>query len=200
MRKAKWLLFALALGLLSVGCAKLNYEEIAPNAAAFKPRAVVILPVKMPEGMDLESETASNVITDALNKINHFGRVIDPATVRAQMAANKALQDTIINYLAKLRMLGVSEKELSKKIGAAYHADTLIIVDIGRWGTMRWGGKGYAEVSFSIKMVDSATGTIIWKAGHADQRDYLLFKPNIADMGRDLALYIFEHNPTRPQK
>lgn len=117
--------------------------------------------------MELESEIAGNVITDALTKIKHFQRVIDPATVRALMAANKVLQETVINYLAKLRLLGISEKELSQKIGEAFRADTFIIVDIGRWGTMRWGGKGYAEVSFAIKMVDSETGTIIWKAGHA---------------------------------
>lgn len=197
--KAKAVRVAIVLagmGFFLQRCARLNYNVVAPNAGSFHPKVVVIFPVKMPEGMELEGEVVSNVISDAVTKTGRFDNVIDPATARSQMAASKELQDAVTNYLAKLLMVGVSDKDLSKKIGELYHADTFIVVDVGKYGYMRYGGQNYAEVSFSIKLVDAATGTIIWKAGHASQKKYSLFKPKLENMARDLATFIFKFLPT----
>jgi hypothetical protein len=186
------------VGLVSfflAGCGALNYNEVAPHFDTFDPKIALVLPVKMPEGVDLEAETAGNVITDVVSKMKRFDSVIDPATARSQMTADQELQEAVVHYLAKLRTLGVSDKDLSKKIGEIYHSDTLIAVDVGRWGYMRYGGSNLAEVTISIKMIDASTGTVMWKAGHASQRTYSFIKPNLQSMARHLAEDIFECMP-----
>ncbi|MDO9287157.1 MAG: hypothetical protein Q7T83_00035 [Thermodesulfovibrionales bacterium] len=195
-KKMVQVLSMIVLGLLFVSCAgRLNYNEVAPNAERFKPKNVVVLPVKMPEGLDLEAETAGQVITDAVTKTRQFDNVIDPATARSQMASNNELQDAVVAYLSKLWTVGVSVKAVSKKRGEIYHSDTFIVTDVSRWGYMRYGGESYAEVSISIKMVDAATGTVIWKAGHTQQQPYSIVKPKLAAMSRQLTAFIFRFMP-----
>lgn len=182
------------------GCAALNYNEVAPQFGTFDPKIALVLPVKMPEGMDLEAETVGSIIIDVVSKMKRFDSVIDPATAHSQMAADQELQDVVLHYLVKLRTLGVSDKDLSKRIGEIYHSDTLIAVDVGRWGYMRYGGTNLAEVTISIKMIDAPTGTVMWKAGHTLQRTYSFIKPNLQSMARDLAEDIFECMPESKAK
>jgi len=192
----KFILFAM-LAVALTGCAGLNYNQESGNAAQFHPKTTVILPVKMPEGMELEGEKIGNILTDALTSSKNYGSVIDPSTTRNQLASkdNKELSDNVTSYLAKLIITGVSDGELSKKIGNAYHADTIIFADMSRYGYISFGGTKYGEVGFSIKVIDSASGTVYWKAGHTDQESYVIFKPDLGEMARTLMQKVISYSP-----
>lgn len=177
-------------------CASLNYNEVAPNAKDFKPTIAVVLPtVKMPEGTDPEGEKVIKAIFDAAVATKRFERVLDPVGVKFLMVENNQLQDAVMNYMTKLRTLGVSDKESCKKIGELYRADTIIIGEVGKWGYATYGGDKTGEVSLAIKMVDASTGSVYWKASHAVQKTYSLFRPDLGNMASDLAKQIFEFMP-----
>lgn len=198
MRKMKLMLFLAGLSLFVVGCGGLNYNQVAPNAGSFHPKAVVVLPVKMPEGMETEGELMGNIVADSVTNLKRFDTVIDPSIARSQMAAaeNKELSDSVTGYLSKLFITGVSDKELSTKIGAVYHVDTIFVPEIGQWHYVNYGGNKFGEVTFSLKMIDAKTGVVIWRAGHTAQEKYTFFKPNLEKMGRNLIKEVFSYIPT----
>ena len=182
--------------LVMSGCASLNYNEIAPNANTYKPKIAVVLPsIKMPEGADQEGDKVIKAIYDAAVATKRFERVMDPMTAKFQMVENGQLQDALMIYTTKLRTLGVSDKESSKKIGEILQVDTLIVGEVGKWGYATYSGDKTGEVLMAIKMVDAATGTAYWKASHAAKKTYSLFKPDLADMAADLAKKIFDFMP-----
>jgi hypothetical protein len=182
--------------LIISGCASINYNEIAPNANTFKPQVAVILPaVKMPEGTDQEADKVAKAIYDAATATKRFERVIDPMTAKSQMAENSQLQDAVMNYTVKLRSLGVSDKESSRKIGEIYQADTIIVGEVGKWNHIKYADEKAGEVAIAIKMVDAATGAVYWKAAHSAKKTYSLFKPDLADMATDVSKKIFDFMP-----
>jgi PBP1b-binding outer membrane lipoprotein LpoB len=182
--------------LVMTGCASLNYNEIAPNAKTFKPKIAVVLPtIKMPEGADQEGDKVIKAIYDAAVATKRFERVIDPMQAKFQMVENGQLQDALMSYTAKLRTLGVSDPESSKRIGEILQADTMIVGEVGKWGYASYRGDKTGEVAMAIKMIDAATGSAYWKAAHAAQKTYSLFKPDLPDMAADLARKIFGFMP-----
>lgn len=183
------------------GCAGLNYSQVSANASNFHPKTTVILPVRMPEGMELEGEKIGNILTDSLTTSKTYGNVIDPSTARNQLASkeNKGLSDDVTSYLSKLIITGVSDDLLSKKIGNTYHSDTIIVADMSRYGYISFGGSRYAEVGFSIKVIDATTGTIYWKAGHTEQQGYLFIKPDLGEMARDLMTKVLTYSPNQQE-
>jgi ABC-type uncharacterized transport system auxiliary subunit len=182
--------------LVMSGCASLNYNEIAPNANTFKPKIAVVLPaIKMPEGADQEGDKVIKAIYDTAVATKRFERVIDPMTAKFQMVENGQLQDALMSYTTKLRTMGVSDKETSKRIGEILQVDTIIVGEVGKWGYATYSGEKTAEVEIAIKMVDAATGSAYWKAAHGAKKTYSLFKPDLADMATDLAKKIFDFMP-----
>lgn len=182
--------------LTMTGCASINYNEIAPNAGAFKPKVAVVLPaIKMPEGVEQEVDKVVKAIYDAAVATKRFDRVIDPMDARFQMFNNRELQDAVMSYTSKLRSLGVSDKESCRKIGEIYQVDTIIVGDVGKWGHVKYADEKAGEVGMAIKMVDAATGSVYWKASHTAKKTYSLFKPDLVDMAADLSKKIFDYMP-----
>ena len=184
------------LSLLSAGCASINYNEIAPNAKTFRPKVAVVLPaIKMPEGTEQDTDKVAKAIFDAAVATKRFERVIDPLTAKSQMSDNGELQGAVLTYTTKLRSLAVSDKESIKRIGEIMQADTIILGEVSKWGYGIYAGEKNGEVGMAIKMIDAATGTVYWKAAHGAKKTYSLFKPDLADMGSDLAKKIFDYMP-----
>ena len=196
MERLKAILCSCVVILAMTGCASINYNEIAPNAGAFKPKVAVVLPsIKMPEGVEQQVDNVVKAIYDAAVATKRFDRVMDPMDARFQMFNNRELQDAVMSYTAKLRSLGVSDKESCRKIGEIYHVDTIIVGDVGKWGHVKYASEKAGEVGLAIKMVDAATGSVYWKASHTAKKTYSLFKPDLADMATELAKKIFEYMP-----
>lgn len=198
MERLKAILCSCVVILAMTGCASINYNEIAPNAGAFKPKVAVVLPsIKMPEGVEQQVDNVVKAIYDAAVATKRFDRVMDPMDARFQMFNNRELQDAIISYTTKLRSLGVSDKESCRKIGEIYQVDTIIVGDVGKWGHVKYASEKAGEVGLAIKMVDAATGSVYWKASHTAKKTYSLFKPDLAEMATELAKKIFEYMPPK---
>lgn len=174
---------------------------MSPNAETFKPQTTVILPIKLPEDYDLEQEKIGNILTDALTTSEIYGRVIDPAIARNQLAekGNKVLADAVSTYLSKLMLTGISDPEIIKVISKEYHCDTIIVTEMSRYGYITFGGQNYGEVGFSIKVIDSETGLIYWKAGHTAQEPYVFIKPDLGEMTRRLMKRVLSFAPNAPK-
>jgi hypothetical protein len=52
-----------------------------------------------------------------------------------------------------------------------------------------------AKVGLGIKMVDAGTGKILWKAGHHITEKYLLIKPKLNDVAKDLVKKMLAEMP-----
>jgi len=197
MERLRAILCSCTVMLTMIGCASINYNEIAPNAGTFKPKVAVVLPaIKMPEGVEQEVDKVVKAIYDAAVATKRFDRVMDPMDARFQMFNNRELlQDAVMSYTAKLRSLGVSDKESCKKIGEIFQVDTIIVGDVGKWGHVKYANEKAGEVGLAIKMVDAATGSVYWKASHTAKKTYSLFKPDLADMAADLTKKIFDYMP-----
>ncbi len=183
------------VAMFLTGCGSLNYNQAAINATTFSPQTTVLLPVKMQDGYDTAGEQVHNILTDVLSTSGVFGVVIDPATSRNQMATNKNLSDAVSAYLTKLSITGVSDTVLSRKIGEEYRSDTIIVVDVTRFGFLSVDGEKSAEVSLGIKVIDVASGAVYWKAAHTDIASYRFFAPNLAEMARGIMKNILSHAP-----
>lgn len=200
MKRLQMVLGLCAGILLMLGCASLTYNEIAPNANTFNPKVAAILPVvKMPEGADQDSDKVIKALYDAAVATKRFEQVMDPLTAKSRMLDNSELQDAVMNYTAKLRSLGISDKESSKKIGELLQADTIIVGEVGKWGYAVYNGEKTGETGMGIKMVDAATGSIYWKASHSAQETYSLFKPDLGEMAGDLTKEMFDFMPKPTQ-
>lgn len=201
--KAKLFVLVGVLVVLLNGCATgLNYNQTAPNAENYHPKSTLILPLRLPEGLDQEEEKIGGILTDALANSKTFGEIIDPTTARNQLAAkeNKVLADAVTNYISKLIVTGVSDPQLIKTIGMEYHCDTIIVAELSRYGYMNYGGQQYGEVGFSIKVINVDTGKIYWKAGHTDQEPTVFFiKPNLETMTRKLMHKVLSYGPNAPK-
>jgi len=201
-----------ALSVLA-GCAGLDFNQAAPNVAQFHPKVVVLLPITMPSHVKPEAEIISSTLANAIADTKKFDRVIDPSTVLVQMGANKQLQDDITAYLSKIQTLGVSDKELSARIAEVFHADALFVIDIPRIGygiagsaydqsttkkNPLWVGKNSScAVAFmQLKMVDGASGTVIWRANHSGKQTYALIRPKLQDVAVWLIEYMLKYLPT----
>jgi hypothetical protein len=196
MKRLRVIICSCMVMLAMTSCASINYNEIAPNAGTFKPKIAVVLPaIKMPDGVEQEVDKVVKAIYDAAVATKQFDRIMDPMDARFQMFNNRNLQDAIMSYTTKLRSLGVSDKDSSRKIGEIFQVDTIIVGDVGKWGHVKYADEKAGEVGMAIKMVDAATGSIYWKASHTAKKTYSLFKPDLVDMASDLAKKIFDYMP-----
>ncbi len=186
----------LTVSLLLFSCSSINFNEESPLAKDFKPRAVVILPsIKMPDGVDFDAERLARLIYDKLIDMKKFDRIVEPKDAQSILGQNQELQVNMLNYINKLRTLNISDAELSKKIGEAYGAQALIIVEASKWDYTKILGEKTAEVSITLKMVDADTGNVVWKASHSEQEEYSLFKPELIDIARGIVHKILKHLP-----
>jgi hypothetical protein len=196
MKRLRVIICSCMVMLAMTSCASINYNEIAPNAGTFKPKIAVVLPaIKMPDGVEQEVDKVVKAIYDAAVATKQFDRIMDPMDARFQMFNNRNLQDAVMSYTTKLRSLGVSDKDSSRKIGEIFQVDTIIVGDVGKWGHVKYADEKAGEVGMAIKMVDAATGSIYWKASHTAKKTYSLFKPDLVDMASDLAKKIFDYMP-----
>jgi len=51
------------------------------------------------------------------------------------------------------------------------------------------------KVGMGIKMIDAATGRILWKAGHSKAEKYRLFKPELLDVAKSLFKEMIAYMP-----
>ena len=75
---------------------------------------------------------------------------------------------------------------LSKKIGEKSQVDAFFVISIDFWSYTKENDKKIGKVGLGIKMIEASTGKIMWKAGHHKTESYMLIKPDLANVAKDL--------------
>ncbi|MDI6776038.1 MAG: hypothetical protein QMD03_02170 [Syntrophales bacterium] len=182
------------LVLMLSGCGGLRYSQVAPEAKDFHPRRIGVLPVDVgtyEEARGVIDQVIAGVLVDK----KWFADVVAADTINNQLQSNEELRKVVMDYLAKLKTVNFSDPELSKKIGELSQIDAFLVVNVDYWNYTVENEKKLAKVGIGIKMVEAGTGKIIWKAGHHLSEDYLLFKPALPDVARDLCKKMIGYMP-----
>jgi len=189
-------LIAVAMTLLLAGCggANLRYVHTAPEAKDFKPKKVALFPVDA--GMYPEAQgVVEKVMAGVLIERGRFSRVVTADSVNKLVETREDFKKLYSEYMTKLKMVSFSDPELSKGIGETIHADAFLLVTVDYWNYVLQGDDKVAKVGLSMKLVEAATGKIMWKAAHEEVRGYKLIKPALADVARSLAKDMISRMP-----
>ena len=73
--------------------------------------------------------------------------------------------------------------------------DALLVVRVNSWEYTRSEGDNVAKVAFSLRLIDTEHGAIIWRGRHEKTESYMFFKPNLKDLAADLSEYMIKYIP-----
>lgn len=168
-----------------VACGGLRFSHLDPAAKDFHPKRIVIFPIDT--GTYEESRThLEQIIPGVLAEKKWFSEITDTASLNRQVAANEELRKAMTDYLSKLQTLNYSDSALSKKIGELTRSDAILLVAVDFWNYAVEKDKNLAKVSIGLKLIDSESGKMMWKAGHQLSESYVLFKPELSKVARDV--------------
>jgi hypothetical protein len=176
---------AVLLLLLLSACGGLRYSQVAPEAKDFHPKKVAILPADV--GMYEEARgNVEQIFAGVLVDKKWFMDVVDTITIGNQLQRNEEYRRAVLDYLVKLKTINVSDSGLSRKIGEISRVDAFFVITVDFWNYTKENDKKVGKVGFGIKMIEASTGKIMWKAGHHEVESYMLIKPDLADVAKDL--------------
>lgn len=176
---------AVLLALMLFGCGGLRYSQVAPEAKDFHPKTIGVLPVDVgtyEEARGVIDQIAAGVLVDK----RWFTDVVAADTISNQIKSNDELQKVVFDYLSKLKTVNFSDPELSRKIGELSKIEAFLVINVDYWNYTKENDKKVAKVGIGIKMINAGTGTILWKAGHHEAEDYMLIRPKLPDVAKDL--------------
>jgi PBP1b-binding outer membrane lipoprotein LpoB len=184
----------LLLTLLVAGCGGLQEVWEGPGARIFKPQAIAVLP-PMASQYDSAREDIQQVLSDEINKTSGIERVVSPENVTDIFQASKEAFDALVFYFSRLEMTGQSDKDSAVKLGKALNVDSFLVVRVNSWEYMRKEGDNVGRVGLSLRLVDAATGTTVWKARHERSSSYMFYRPNLKDVAKELAAEMIKAMP-----
>ncbi len=192
----KTYIFPLMLLLLFAvtGCGSLRYSQVAPEAKYFHPQRIGIFPVDVgpyEEARGVIDQVIAGVLVDK----QWFADVVAADIISNQMQVNEELRKVSLDYLSKLKAVNFSDPELSRKIGEIAKVDAFLIVGVDYWVYTRENDEKVAKVGIGIKMIDAPTGTIMWKAGHHEAEDYILIRPKLPNVAKDVVKKMITEMP-----
>lgn len=186
-----WMFF---LALMIFGCGGLRYSQVAPDAKDFHPQKIGVLPVDVGSYEEARG-VIDQIIAGALADKQWFTDVVAAETINNQIQSNDELRKVMFEYLSKLKTVNFSDVQLSKKIGELSKIEAFLVVNVDYWNYTKENDKKVAKVGIGIKMINASTGNILWKAGHHEAEDYMLFKPKLPDVARSLIKKMISEMP-----
>ena len=189
----RMLLFALLFAMISA-CGGLRFSHVAPGVGDFHPEKICVFPVNTGAYTEM-GEMADNLIANAVRDRGHFSGVISPGSMTKLMENNDNLRHTATDYLAKLKKVSFSDPDMSRYIGKTCNADAFLVVDVDFWNYTTQGDDKIAKVGFSMELIEVQTGKIMWRAKHYDTTGYNWFKPDLADLAKEVAEEMVSHMP-----
>ena len=193
-KKAHILPFVVLLILTLLGCGGLRYSQVAPEAKDFHPKRVGVLPVDVVTYEEARG-IIDQVIAGVLVETRWFTDVVTADTISNQLQSNEELRKVYLDYIAKLKTVNFSDPELTKKIGELSKIDALLIINVDYWNYTKENDDKVGKVGIGLKMVDASTGKILWTASHHKAENYMLIKPKLPDVARDLVKKMIEEMP-----
>jgi hypothetical protein len=176
------------------GCGGLRYSQVAPEAAGIHPKKVGMLPVDLGTYEEARGVIDSLIVTDLIRR-KWFEDVVDAEAVNRQILFSEDVRKLTVDYLAKLKTVSYSDPEMSNKIGALLHIDAFLVVNVDYWLYTVEGKDKVGKVGLGIKMVDAASGKILWKASHHLVESYWMIKPDLPKVAKNLVAMMIDEMP-----
>lgn len=198
MRKKLLVKFILLVFVLAaIGCSELRFSQIAPEANDFHPKKLVVLPLEMvrPEGTKQVKAEVEKNIEGALIEKKWFASVVGTESFNNQLSASEELNKTMAEYLSKLQTVNFSDPDLSKKIGELLNVDAFLMASVDSWDYIVVKDDKKAFVGMTMKLYEASTGKLIWKAGYDIKEDYMLIKPELTKVARDVTRKLITYMP-----
>jgi len=164
-----------------------------PGGEDFHPRGVAVLPADV-KAFPQAKSSIDRLLAEVLADRKWF-EVVGGEEIERRMATDEALRQAVTDYLSKLDRLSYSDPELSSRIGERTRTDAFLLPKVDYWNYTTEGDTKLAKVSLSLRMIEARTGKTLWTAAHFRASDYLIIKPDLPDVARDLIREMAGHMP-----
>ena len=189
--KSILLIFVLALA----ACGGLRFSQAAPEAVNFHPKKIAIFPVEVVGNNEEARGSVEQVVAGVLVEKKWFSDIIDAESLNRQLLANVELRKAMTDYLSKLRTVNFTDPDVSKKIGELANVDAFLLVSVDIWSYAVEKGDKVAKVSLGMKLYEASSGKLMWKAGHQIADSYMLIKPDLPKVARNVAREMVGYMP-----
>ena len=115
--------------------------------------------------------------------------------MNSQIQVERGASKVFVDYISKLRAVNFSDPDLSRKLGEMTKVDAFLLVNVDYWNYTKEKDDKVAKVDMGIKMIDAASGKIMWNAGHQEVDDYVLMKPALPDVAKSLVKKMIKEMP-----
>ena len=191
----KWKSVITVILLLGVvGCGGLRYSEVSPEALDFHPKGIAILPADARTFAEAKGDI-DRLFTEVLNGRKWFAQVVGGEAIGRRLASDEAFRQVVSDYQAKLANVSFSDPVLSNRLGELTGTDAFLMIRVDYWNYTTENDKKVAKVSLTLTLVEAKTGKIIWTAGHSRISDYVIIRPDLPDVARDLIAEMVGHMP-----
>jgi hypothetical protein len=182
--------------LLTVACEGLHFNQLAPEAKNFHPQRIAVFPIEVWNHKEVDSRVVvEQIVASSLVEKKFFTDVTDVENLKKQIKESEELRKVKDEYFDKLKMLTFSDPDLSKKMGELAKIDAFILLSVDEWKYTAVGDEKKAQVAMTMEMYDVSTGKWVWKANHSITSDYVLIKPELPKIARDVANKMIEYIP-----
>lgn len=193
-RKTFHLIIMMLLLLALGGCGGIRYSHVAPEATDFHPKKIGVLPADVGTYEEARG-IVDQIIANALIDTRWFTDVVGAAEMNSRIKSSAEHQKVFADYISKLGAVNFSDPDLSRKIGEMTKVDAFLLVNVDYWNYTKEKDDKIAKVDMGIKMIDAASGKIIWNAWHQEVDDYVLMKPALPDVAKSLVKKMIKEMP-----
>lgn len=190
----KKLFLLLSVGIFLSGCAGIKYSHVSPEAENFHPETIAVLPVMIGDYQSAAG-TVDNVVSQLLVDTGWFVNVIDAIALKNRLSASESLSRDLTEYLQKLNILGISDKNLAGKIADALRVDSFFLTSVTSWGYGRMEGNKVGRVGLGVKFICGNSGLVMWKANHEEVEDYWVIKPDLEKLSSEVMKRLLKEMP-----
>jgi hypothetical protein len=182
------------LTLLLGGCGGIRFSQTTPEAEGFHPQSVAVLALDV-VGSEESREVLDRTVAGELADEKRFQRIVSFQMMQRLLQENESLRKVTTAYVAKLKAVNFSDSDLSKKIGELAGVDAFLLINVDYWYYTKEADKNVAKVGLGMKLISAANGAVIWKGGHDLAPNYVVFKPELSDVARDVVRQMFRVMP-----
>jgi hypothetical protein len=182
--------------LATIACSGLRFSQLAPEAKDFHPQKIAVFPVEMlnSEGTKGAREIVEQIIAGSLAEKKWFANIMDTERLNKQIRDNQELSKVTTEYLSKLR-IPFSDPDLSKKIGELVNVDAFLMVNVDEWEYTVGKDEKVAKVGMTMQLYEASTGKLMWKAGYGIKESYIVIKPTLPKVARDVVRKMISSMP-----